>query len=331
MTPQAGCRVRITALLVAISACATQTGGAFPSALGDCSQRGLSDGLPLEATLGRRGAWVEVRSLDTSEPAAYGWRSVSGDFALRGGDSDAVSTWTASSARLRIHPAMSEDISDALSIGAEVVAHVPDGAGKTSHALAFLADGFAFLGDCQEERSTLPFRARFGDEALATARSLVGRTGQQIIDLLHIDLESQRRVVLNPATAPRALLDSLLLGAWSFGDRPPSWVAPYTVCTRIAKGWNDCLSLDGSELSPGPATMYFDPADPRVEVWLLDERAVSPVCQLGQADMAALARSVGRGLVAGLRLVVTLSPDVSPKQACEEESVDAITSYRLGE
>ena len=76
--------------------------------------------------------------------------------------------------------------------------------------------------------------------------------------------------VLNPATAPRELLDTLALIGLDFVV-PGHWEGPFTVCTTIAEGWNDCFGLGAGRPLRPEISAYVGQSD--LEVWLMGEGA----------------------------------------------------------
>lgn len=137
-----------------------------------------------------------------------------------------------------------------------------------------------FAGQCQEAALRGPLTLRFGAGLNAALAGLSGEPVDAVRRRLgpttpRPSTTSAATRVLAPGAAPAELLASLhpfgvdLVLARPLGpDR--------TVCTRIAAGWNDCVSADGE------VSGYLDDSG-RLEVWLLDgdADATRPLRRLG--------------------------------------------------
>ena len=104
--------------------------------------------------------------------------------------------------------------------------------------------------------------------------------------------EPSSEVILNPETAPRALL--ALLQRVVIHVRLQTPLGPnFTICTKASVGWNDCFVADATA-GPGVVVGGYVAADRRLEVWLLDEQAnvAQPIRHLGDVlvpvDLATL-------------------------------------------
>ncbi len=148
-----------------------------------------------------------------------------------------------------------------------------------------------FAGRGGYEGLTVPARTLLGDRVDAVLDELVGMTDERaILELLHGPSSPTPGppVVLDPAETPEEVLRGLEPVS-VFLDRPEGWVGPYTLCTRIEEGWNECLDM----ARPGGTDLRaYVGASRRLEVWLLgwDADPRDPVQLLGTVDLGRLER-----------------------------------------
>jgi len=157
-----------------------------------------------------------------------------------------------------------------------------------AYVVVVASDGSVFFpGDCQETLRQGLIRS-FGSEYSDVARALSGKTPSEIDTLLQVSSgatstpeASPAVVVLNPETAPRALLDSLQRVVIHFRLKTPLGRS-FTICTKVSAGWNDCFVADETA-GTGLVMNGYVGADRRVEVWLLDEQGnlAQPIRRIG--------------------------------------------------
>jgi hypothetical protein len=131
---------------------------------------------------------------------------------------------------------------------------------------------FGFAGECQYRLLTQPLRRILGDDSGAFTKVL-GLTGKPLETALGLNEPPHESTVsvLNPQDASPEDLAGLELVTVVL-EVPSDWTGPATLCTRIERGWNDCVPLDGTIKFPTPLSVYVSPGSP-LEVWLLDEQA----------------------------------------------------------
>jgi len=288
-----GVALALTVLTAALGACARTGGGGevefSAEALGACD-RGITPGDPVDA-LAQPGAWLRIESISGGKEGRYGGR-----FAVAGGDEPFVSQVAASPAPLTMSKATAGAIATALRADASVTVHTGTrgDARQVTFALAATDTDFAFLGRCANDLLTMPLTARLGTAAHPTLTGLVGKSATDIRAALtpRRPEPKSREVALHPGRAPEKLLASLRQGLFRL-VAPAAWHGRYTVCTKLAQGWNDCVDLSDERTSAIEVGMYYDPKAPHVEVWLLDADATlsEPIALLGRVDLAALAKA----------------------------------------
>lgn len=111
-----------------------------------------------------------------------------------------------------------------------------------------------------------------GPEYHRRTSTLPGKTGDDVRTWLEPE-----RAAPGPSTSPPAGREGTS-GAGTLRsvslqlDYPSSWVGPYTLCTKHALGWNDCIPL-GAAADPRRVVPSRVDTDGRLQVWLLDEQA----------------------------------------------------------
>ena len=148
--------------------------------------------------------------------------------------------------------------------------------------------GSYFPGRCQFESMTEPLQNLLGNRYEDALASIVGVTDREkIIELLsgEIPPQSAQPAILNPEDAGSELLDGLTKTSIAF-DVPASWTGPYTICTKIEEGWNDCMAL--SHVSEeNPMVDAYLSSSYTLSVWLLTEDAdlLHPLQLLGDVSL----------------------------------------------
>lgn len=178
-----------------------------------------------------------------------------------------------------------------------------------------------FAGPCAFDFIQGPLERMLGDRSEETLRAIVGKTGDDLAGLLGLPLSTDTvppvdpdLQVLNPQDAPAELLDSLRTASVQYlldvplGDE-------YTICSRIAAGWNDCFVPDDKSASRGYGMGVYLDETGVLEVWLMDRSAnlANPIQLLGTiqvpatlADLDSLAMRVELEVASLERPVVTL-------------------------
>jgi hypothetical protein len=213
------------------------------------------------------------------------------------------------------------------SVGADLVAYV----------VVVASDGSVFFpGECYETLIRERMIQSFGSEYSDLAGALAGKTPSEIDTLLQgssgatsTPEASPDVVILNPETAPRALLDSLQRVVIHVRLQTP--LGPdFTICTKASVGWNDCFVADETA-GPGVVVGGYVAADRRLEVWLLDEQAnlAQPIRHIGDVlvpvDFAKLPE-------VALDLAVSIdgaSPGTTPRAGDRVTLLDAVTTDAL--
>lgn len=286
-----------------------------------CSRPGEFWEEPAEALVARADRWLRVtRIIDRPDGAWEGGDQVELEAVpFAGGDPATESV------------IMSHDHADALhwaiATGAEpwVVMPPPDAPtidGLIGFTLIVPQDTAPFLaGPCAFYYRQGPLEEMLGDRSEETFRAMVGKTGDELAELLGVAVASATVApvdpdlqVLNPQDAPAELLDSLhTAGVEYLLDVPLG--SDYTICSRIAAGWNDCFVPDAKSATLGYVMgVYYDDTGV-IEVWLMDGSAslVNPIQLLGTiqvpeelADLDKLAMRVELEVASLERPVVTL-------------------------
>jgi len=191
-------------------------------------------------------------------------------------------------------------------------------------------------GECYETLIRERMIQSFGSEYSDLAGALAGKTPSEIDTLLQgssgatsTPEASPDVVILNPETAPRALLDSLQRVVIHVRLQTP--LGPdFTICTKASVGWNDCFVADETA-GPGVVVGGYVAADRRLEVWLLDEQAnlAQPIRHIGDVlvpvDFAKLPE-------VALDLAVSIdgaSPGTTPRAGDRVTLLDAVTTDAL--
>jgi hypothetical protein len=152
-----------------------------------------------------------------------------------------------------------------------------------------------FGGNCQFDGLTSPLRAHLGARYDETMEQLIGMTdGDEILKLLGPETEpdAPTEMILNPEDADPATLEKLSVVTLALAV-PQGWAGPYTICTAIQEGWNDCIDVSSAAGETTLIDAYYAD-DKRLEVWLLDENAAlaSPLQHLGTADLSLVPEAI---------------------------------------
>jgi hypothetical protein len=203
------------------------------------------------------------------------------------------------------------------------------------------AGSYFFAGECQFVSLTAPLRQSLGSQYDFAMQKIIGVTdayemtalveGPPPVGTASPDIPT----VLNPEDTSREVLDRLRQVTLALSI-PAGWTGPYTVCTKIAQGWNDCVALNGGRAGTTLVDVYFDDGK-QIEVWLLDENAdlAHPLELLGTIDLSAvnekvLAAKLGAVVRVGLRGALEVSGDAGSIITGGEVRIeDAATWERL--
>lgn len=314
------------------------TGTPAFSALGACKVEEV-DGAPARHFVSRDGAWLRVRSIDltsASDTTLDTTETFRGTYDVIGGDAAATAALGTNAEALTMHGSIAREIQQGLAMTPDVFVHTGgDGdVRQLDFALAVTPTDFAFLGECQSKLLTAPLKRIFGSEAYTKVTGFVGDTGSEIASAFPAPAPAPSPVsILNPDTAPADLLARLSVIRFTLPTRPASWVGPYAICTKIAEGWSDCLDLSRTTTSTHAADAYYDPANPTLEVWLVngDADLSKPLARLATVDLAQLSRASSTSLTMdALRLVGTLSPSRSASAIAEDASLARGSFSRFG-
>jgi hypothetical protein len=211
-----------------------------------------------------------------------------------------------------------------------------------AYAIVEMPDGTHFFpGECNYEALTLPLERKLGSQYDSAVASMIGLTdAAQISKVLTSSMANPvggamagSPVILNPEDSSPDLLRSLGRVTLAL-HLPPDWTGPYTVCSKIPAGWNDCISLTKGRAVVPLVTAYTDDSE-IVEFWILDENATltQPLQKVGVIDLhevpsEVLRSKMGAILSVGFRggFVATSIPPVSEGSAT---ILDATTWLRV--
>jgi hypothetical protein len=124
------------------------------------------------------------------------------------------------------------------------------------------------------------------------------------------EVPGEQPVLLNPEDVEASVLDRLD-SVWIPIGIPSDWRGPYTVCTKIDEGWNECLDL-ATPVPPVVQLGAYLGKERTLDVWLLDQNADprEPLQHLGRADLSFLSEerlTARSGLVIRLELAGSFS------------------------
>jgi hypothetical protein len=316
---------------------------------GECSYAGDVDSAPPVEFLGIAERWVEIDSIPSavSVPAtASEGRTVAIGLAVKEYD-PATDTFPGNAAKvpIAIHTSMLPGAAWAISEGGRVfVALASKGFEREMVAYTLVkpaAGSYFFAGECQFQSLTAPLRQSLGSRYDSFMESIIGVTdAKEIVALVEGPppvgtASADISTVLNPEDTSREVLDRLRQVTLALSI-PAGWTGPYTVCTKIAQGWNDCVALNGGRAGTTLVDVYFDDGK-QIEVWLLDENAdlAHPLELLGTIDLSAvnekvLAAKLGAVVRVGLRGALEVSGDAGSIITGGEVRIeDAATWERL--
>jgi len=262
--------------------------GACPE--GDESAEGVA-AAPFVASVAE---WFEIDLDNASESLAGGFdRSSTATYRIPGSELVAGQDSAARHAReIQIHGSLLEGIDAARQAGPGSRALIglggPDVDGQALFLVVMNKSGeFAFAGHCQERLLTDPMTTLLASQGLSMIE-LVGLTGSELEAQLGLATsgDTPGPAVLNPEFSSLQELEGLTLVSVVISP-PDDWRAPATLCTRIERGWNDCMPLDGSIEFPQTVSAYVVPGG-SLEFWLLDEAAnlMRPIQRLGSIEVA---------------------------------------------
>jgi hypothetical protein len=272
--------------------------------------------------------WVEIDSIPSGvsvlDTASEG-RTVAIDLAVKEYDL-ATDTFPGNAAKvpIAIHTSMLPGAAWAISEGGRVfVTLASKGLEREMVAYTLVkpsAGSYFFAGECQFESLTAPLRQSLGSRYDSVMENIIGVTdanemvalveGRQPVGTASADIPT----VLNPEDTSREVLDKLRRVTLALSI-PAGWTGPYTVCTKIAEGWNDCIALYGGRAETTLVDVYFNDGK-QIDVWLLDENAdvAHPIELLGTIDLSGvdekvLAAKLGSVVRVGLRGTFEVSGD----------------------
>lgn len=197
-----------------------------------------------------------------------------------------------------------------------------------------------FPGNCQEKSFRGPLASKFGDGLDTQLRGLSHRPvvalRRQLTAKPSAEEAPDSTRILNPQDAPAALLASLQIVAVHITVDEATGTNT-TVCTRIAKGWNDCVVPDAATASSGLTVNAYLDASRRLEVWLLnaDADVSKPIKKLGVIDFGranANARSLAANIHVQLKgqAKVTLRDQFSSEKRPQRWEKDARGQLAVG-
>jgi hypothetical protein len=317
---------------------------------GECPHGGGDvDFAPPVAALAMVERWVEIDSIPSQvsiPDAASEGRTV--EIALAVNEYDpATDTFpgNATKAPIAIHTSTLPGAAWAISQGGRVfVALASTGLEREMVAYTLVkpaVGSYFFAGECQFDSLTAPLRQSLGSRYDSVMEKIIGVTdanemvalveGPPPVGTASADIPT----VLNPEDTSREVLDKLRRVTLAL-NIPARWTGPYTVCTKIAEGWNDCVALYGGRAETTLIDVYFNDEE-QIDVWLLDENAdlAHPLELLGTIDLSAvnekvLAAKLGAVVRVGLRGAFEVSGDAgSIITGAEVRIEDAATWGRL--
>lgn len=358
-------RRRVVSLIVLAVAAIAWTGCAGPSSnrnqtgiassadaarqFGACgSEEGAADFAPVDSFLGYAERWLEVTRVDQEASLhAVPTSGTTGEVAMSVAPYDTASqsfAITTQAEALVVHSSMLPGISWGLAQGARVYVAL---ASKNleremvAYAIVEMPDGTHFFpGECNYEALTLPMERMLGSQYDSAVASIIGLTdAAQIAKVLTSSMANPAGsptgspVILNPEDSPLDLLRSLGRVTLAL-HLPLDWTGPYTVCSKIPVGWNDCISLTKGRVAVPLVNAYTDDSE-IVAFWILDENATltHPLQKVGVIDLHEVPSDVLNGKMGavvsvGFRgdFVATSMPPVSGGSA---KILDATTWLRV--
>jgi len=288
---------------------------------GECPPGGEdADFAPPVEFLATAERWVEIDSIPSavSVPAtASEGRTLEIDLTVKEYD-PATDTFPGDAAKvpIAIHTSMLPGAAWAVSEGGSVfLALASKGLEREMVAYTLVkpaAGSYFFAGECQFQSLTAPLRQSLGSRYDSVMEKIIGVTdANEMVALLERPppvgtASPDIPTVLNPEDTSGEVLDSLRRVTLALSI-PAGWTGPYTVCTKIAEGWNDCVALYDGRAETTLVDVYFNDGK-QIDVWLLDENAdlAHPLELLGTIDLSAvnekvLAAKLGAVVRVGLR------------------------------
>ena len=146
-----------------------------------------------------------------------------------------------------------------------------------SFMVAYRGDEFAVLQQyCGWRGLTEPLMTLLGEDAAQRLKALMVEDDSVVKAELMPQASRPpvpQEAIINPQWTPPEVLAKLTKATFQLVAMPVSWQGDYTICTRGAAGWADCVDLRTPELATTPISAYVDPSDPFLEVWLADVTA----------------------------------------------------------
>lgn len=163
--------------------------------------------------------------------------------------------------------------------------------------ITFNARGEAFFpGECQDVILRAPLAAEYGKDVNDVLSDAVGLRGDDLRAVLRLSgvgaaaeygahPGGPREVFLNPQESDPRILEGLDLVSFDVSVTTDLG-GEFTLCTRIERGWNDCIPLDAQAVKGDWLSAYVDGSS-RLEFWVLDEHAnvVEPVLRVGEVSI----------------------------------------------
>ena len=311
-------------------------GPTLPPSVGDCIGTPPAPPKDVKAVLARPGAWLRVEGLafsDTKRPRTVELRRYGRRFHVLGGDRAMVDRLPATVETIYALNATAYAIDRALQAGATVTVHT-GGHGdprEVTYAVATLGSQAAFVGECATKTLMEPFRELYAGESWRYLDAIVGKPAAEIARLLDVPVRHARYLLGDPefrrvGDLPQGL-DGHLDRGWLTVRAAASWDGPVRVCSRIEYGRGDCVTLRGEYTNKTRVRLWYDPANPRVEIAVYDTALGRRIATLVTFDLERLARAAGfdassRNFVVRLDLAATPSladvtavPSLGPKAA----------------
>lgn len=293
-------RVIAAALLTALAGCADQP--AQPDALtaedaaqvfGACQTEGIVEFAPSVDFLASVERWIRLESASPSmsaEDTLSSLRPVT--LVLDGREVSSAGEGELLSHEIIIHTGFLPGVTWTLQHGGTVALALGRdsyGVEQVIYAMVEPKEGPVFFpGGCYFDGMTRPLQQLLG-ERYSDLPSIVGMTQRAtILKALGLSVSEpapMAEVILSPEDAPKLLLASLDHVTLALAT-PASLKGPFTICTRIKEGWNDCMDLRSAG-DPGVLLGAYVAEDLQLEVWLLDHDAdvSSPIQMLARLDL----------------------------------------------
>lgn len=256
---------------------------------GACSQSRVENTVDAAEYVAATTDWVQVQDIVEARRSPDGQRNTqAGQIISTSGDP----------VDIRIHYSLWPGIDWAIANGGEAWLAMADpelaGKGFVDYVMVVTSDGNVFFpGDCQDQLLTAPLHQRLGDRAdqlLAELPHLQPGVARPHLGVAAPPQPDPRDTILNPQDADPALLATLRPVGIDLSTTAVIGDGSFTICSRIAAGWNDCARAD-RVTTEGVGLSGFVDDSGILEFWLLDADAdvSAPLGKLGQVSVAGLA------------------------------------------